>query len=386
MKSRSSGRGCLFAIALPFAAAGIYLAFLAVRLSSLAEKRLAFMFGCGAIVFGGAGLAMIAAALRGSRSRERREEEWATRRIRAHSAAGTAALWGFALLWNAIAASVLLFVPHERTRVFWIAFLFPVIGIALLGVAIHAMLRVLRFRESTFVADALPAPIGGVLRGMVEVPHPLTDVSAIMLRLNCVTRERNGNETSFITTCHEEREVDPAAVRMTMDGVAIPVEIPIPADAPASDDDRTWKLVVDAEVPGVDYSASFDVPVEPVAFTDFRPHATTPLGPPRNPRSLVEREGPHGHELHFPAFRARSVAFWSLFATLFVAGATLFAIELEAPAFMVAIVGLIGLVFLASTLDLFFASRTVILAPDHLIARRRLLFASTKSIPYGEIA
>jgi hypothetical protein len=112
-----------------------------------------------------------------------------------------------------------------------------------------------------------------------------------MIRLIALSRERRGSSTHDSIVCHEERELEPSLIRRTADGVVIPIEIAVPADAPPSEsgDGGTqvfWRLNVDAEVPGVDYSASFDVPVAHTAFTDFRPHGpVTASAPPSNPRS-----------------------------------------------------------------------------------------------------
>ena len=316
--------------------------------------------------------------------------EWASRRIRDHSGKGILLLWGFALLWNAIAAPVLLFLPRELekgNRLAWTMLLFPLVGLALLLFAMRATLRVLRFRNSTLVLDTLPAPIGGTLRGTVEVPHSLGNASAVTLRLNAITRVRTRNETEETTFCHDEREVDPASLRQTAEGTAIPVEMPIPDDGSPSDADTTWQLVVDAEVPGIDYNATFDVPVFRTAFHDFRPRGVpAPLGPPRTPRSFVERDTAEGRELRFPPFRAPALAFWSLLCTLFAIGATLFTVAIGAPRFLTALFALVAVPIALATLDLFFASRSVILAPDRILARRRLVFSSQTEIPYADVA
>jgi hypothetical protein len=399
----SRGAGCLIAFATPFAAVGIYCGVAAYRVATLGESKIAFVLGCAAVAFGGAGFGIMAMAIRGRRrglggdaSRAAHPDEpwmangeWASRRIRDHSGAGTLMLWGFALLWNAIAAPVLVFLPEEvqkGNQLAWIGLLFPLVGVGLLMVAVRATLRLVRFRNSTLVLDTLPAPIGGTLRGTVEVPHPLTNVTAVMLRLNAVTRVRTRNETSETAFCHDEREVDPASLRQTPEGTAIPVEMPIPDDASATDADRTWQLVVDAEVPGIDYSATFDVPVFRTAFADFRPHGVpAPLGPPRTPRSFVERDTAEGRELRFPPFRARALAFWSLLCALFAIAATFFSVAIGAPRFLTALFALVTIPIALSTLDLFFASRSVVLAPDRILARRRLLFSSETAIPYADV-
>jgi hypothetical protein len=105
----------------------------------------------------------------------------------------------------------------------------------------------------------------------------------------------------------------PSLIRRTADGAVIPIEIAVPSDAPPSaEGELFWRLTVDADVPGIDYHAAFDVPVARTAFSDFRPHGVSAsIGGPRNPTSFVERDTADGRELYFPRFRAPRRAFLS---------------------------------------------------------------------------
>ena len=386
MTSRRSGAGCLAVIAVPFLIVGIYSGFAAVGATRGGMSRLAFVFVCASVAFGGAGLAMIAGAFR-----EKPYPQTAgTNRIHDHSSGGTLMLWGFALVWNAIASSLLLFLPEavaKGTRLAWAGVLFLAVGVVLLFVALRATLRLLRFRGSTLVLDGVPVPIGGVLRGTVEVPNALSGVSAVTLRLNSVSRIESRNSSTVTILCREEREVDVSSIRLAGTGAAIPIEIAVPGDASPTGEQESWQLAVDAELPGVDYSATFEVPVAATSFTEFRPHLLTGVaGMPQNPRSYFEREGPEGHELLFPAFRAPMMALWALCCTLLAVGATLFTIGIEAPVALTILFGFVTLPMVISTLDLFFVSRAVILAPDRLLVRKRFLLSSENPIPYGNLA
>ncbi|MFL6245753.1 MAG: hypothetical protein ACJ74H_06990 [Thermoanaerobaculia bacterium] len=275
--SRSSDIGCLFAWGLPFAAVSIYTGSAAVRLHAIhASPRLVFIYGCVAAAFGISGFGSMAAALLRSRRPTSIDNP---RRISDQSRRGTVIFWGFALLWNAIAAPVAVFVPDAIRRghhIAWLGFLFPIAGALLLIAAIRLTLRALRFPESTLVLDTMPAPIGGRLRGHVEVAHPLTAVTRVIIRLTALSRRRSGRDTDDTIVCDEKRELQLAQLRRTDDGTIIPVEINIPESAPPSQTSDAevqiyWRLTVDAEVPGVDYSATFDVPVARDAFAIHSP-------------------------------------------------------------------------------------------------------------------
>jgi hypothetical protein len=66
-------------------------------------------------------------------------------------------------------------------------------------------------------------------------------------------------------TLWEDRRVIPGAMRADT-GVAIPIAVPIPREAAATDvsvqsDQVLWRLEVKSEAPGVDFAARFEVPV-----------------------------------------------------------------------------------------------------------------------------
>src|SRR5690349_18317607 len=258
--SKRAGLGCLIAFGLPFAVIGVYAGWMAIRLHSLdVSPKIVTIYACVAISFGIAGFGLILGALFGGRPRVTTD----ARHIPDQSGTSTAILWGFALFWNAVSTPVLLFVPDEVRKgntLLLLALLFPIVGAGLLLNALRVTLRTARFKQSTLILDTTPVPIGGTLRGSVEVPHPLTSASAVMIRLMALARVRSGSDSHDTMVCHEERELDPALLRRTADGVVIPIEIAVPSDAPPSESAENetqvfWRLTVDAELPGIDYAS-----------------------------------------------------------------------------------------------------------------------------------
>lgn len=407
---KRAGTGCLVALGAPFVAIGVYGGVAAIFLYKVEGwTRPVVVMSCVAFAFLFAGLGLMAVALRGGK-RDFTDDtlraahpdqpwmwnaEWVSRRLSDRSHAGTFLLWGFALFWNAIASPALLFVPDAVRKGHWLAWfglLFPLVGIVLLINAARLTLRALRFRDSTLVLDTVPVPIGGTLRGSVEVPHALTSVSGVMIRLVGMDRRTSGSDTVSSIVCHQERELEPGLLRHTADGTIIPIEIAVPADVPATDttDDQRnvfWRLNVDAEVPGIDYRAVFDVPIFKTAFSDFRPHgAPAAVTAPLNPTSFIERHMPDGRELHFPRFRAPSRAFVSLLFTAIWLGAIAFLVVAGAPIAIPIVCGLIAIPLILSTLELFFESRTILLGAHDVTVTRRLLSKTENVIPYGDIA
>jgi hypothetical protein len=281
--TRSSG--CLIVLGIPFAAAGAWAGVTAARLAQVdGFARMAALFACAAAVFGFVGFGLMASAVRNSRRARRDEElrtrnpeqpwmwneEWVDRRISDQSRRGTGILWGFALLWNAMTLPTLYLlretIAGATNPVYYAAYLFPVAGLLLILAAARLTLRAMRFPRSTLMLDSFPAPIGGTLHGSVHVPHPLANVTAVTVRLVALAHEHRGNTTTSSIVFDQQRAVPPGIVRLAADGVVIPVEIAIPSDAPPTSITGVprqifWRLSVDAELPGIDYKATFDVPV-----------------------------------------------------------------------------------------------------------------------------
>lgn len=369
-----------------------------------------FWLACGAFAFAFAGFGLMAIALWGRKRvffdddlRAQHPDqpwmwhpEWVARRLSDQSRAGTFLLWAFALFWNAIATPIaLMFVPdaiRNANPLGWLALLFPLAGIVMLINAVRLTLRWLRFRQSTLILDTMPVPIGGTLRGSVDVPHPLTSTSGVMIRLIAMAQRKSGSSTESTIACHEERELDPGLLRQTASGTIIPIEITVPSDAPATDttdaqNNVFWRLNVDVEMPGIDYSATFDVPVFKTAFSDFRPHgAPAPLSAPIDPKSFVEQHTPEGRELHFPRFGAPSRAFVSLLFTIAWLGAIALMIISRVPIVIPIGFGIIAILLILHTLELFFESRTILLGAHDVTVRRLLLAKTERIIPYSDIA
>ncbi len=236
-------------------------------------------------------------------------------------------MWIFAIIWNAVSTPVLIFVPREfaaGNRLVIMALLFPLVGVVIIVAAVRETLRTLRFRRSSLLLDEVPVPIGGVLRGQVEVPGA-TDVlgkaSSIAARLTCYSRTSDSESTSESVLWQEEMEIEPVELRRTEKGISIPIEFEIPEDAQSTDEsDRSsqtiWRLRVDGDVPGIDYTATFDVPVfrSAGATLQRRSVAPRPLKPPEE-RTVRERENSQVLELSFPPFRNPGVAIGTFFFT-----------------------------------------------------------------------
>jgi hypothetical protein len=402
------GAGCLILFALPFVVMGTGAAVAFMRgLARGGEMRV--VLGIVGMVFAAIGVALIAAALTGRKRALRIDElraqhpgqpwmwneEWASRRIGDSNRTNTAVLWVFALLWNAVSWPVLVVLPKELTNenyVVLVALIFPVAGLILIGGAIRATMRVMRFQRSALVLDHVPVPLGGSLRGRVEVPYEPLAEAAIVVRLTAVNRVRSGKSTHESIVFQEEIEIARGAVSRMPDRVSIPIEIDVPHDLPATQTEgrsqSLWRLTVDAELPGIDYNASFDVPVFRTELTTQSSPAKARLAPPepREPADFVSKHTARGRELYFGRFRARGLAMGMLFITLCWTVVLAVLAVTGTPRFLLVIFGLLDLLMIWSTLDLFLANSTIVLDGDNVIVRRSRFLTSEKVIRRNEIA
>lgn len=407
-----AGAGCIVLFALPFAATGIgALAGAVYSFRHGASMQQVFFFASFGLVFSMAGFGLTFAALWGHKRLQQDEalrarhpeqpwlwnEEWSSRRIPDRSSSGTAFLWFFAIVWNGIASPAIFLLPRELEQgnyAILIALIFPLLGIMFLGTAVRGTLRALRFHHSTFLIDTLPAPVGGVLRGRVEVPYaPLADARSIVARLTAFSRRRGSKGVDERVVWQAEEELARGSIVRMPDRVLIPIAIPIDASTPptenygASADGTVWRLAIDGDLPGVDYSAVFDVPVFRTNDAPSLPHVPhTPPAEPRTPQSFVSTQTAQGRELRFPPFRARSVAFVSLLLFVIWTGFLVVIATTDAPRFFVLLFALFAIPLFLYTLELFFGSSSVTLAADRVIVRRKLFGSKEHVLRRADIA
>ena len=121
--------------------------------------------------------------------------DWASRRIRYSDKDGLG-LWVLALIWNAAAfAAAFVVIRDGLAQGEWGAFfilVFPLIGLLLLGMAVHATLKYLRYGVSTFELFTLPGEIGHSLQGQVHTRLRLKPGERVTLRLMNYERTTTG--------------------------------------------------------------------------------------------------------------------------------------------------------------------------------------------------
>jgi hypothetical protein len=201
------------------------------------------------------------------------KKEWDAGVISAHSKGKMIGAAAFAVLWNLISSPVLFFVPDEvrgGNTLALIGLLFPLVGVGAAAVAVYFALQWRRYGNTVFEMDAVPGVVGGMLSGRVRIPTVVLPEKDALVVLECVHRRTTGvgksRRTSEDILWQEETAVPRGALVQENRATLVPVRFFIPLGLSSTDDedprDQTlWRLRARMAVPGVDFSAAFEVPV-----------------------------------------------------------------------------------------------------------------------------
>jgi hypothetical protein len=392
------GYGCFLLFLAPFCGVGIFMTIKGLQAAMAgewSEAGLSLLFG---LVFGGVGFGLLAALFYGRKKQQELERlqgthpaepwlwrpDWAAGRIEGSSRAKMYQAWGFALFWNLISYAV---APvaiaegylREGEPLVLLVLVFPLVGAGLLVWAIRATIRQRKFGVSVFRMASVPGVIGRKLEGVILTNTLVRPDDAFRVTLASVNRITTGSGKSRSTRedilWQEERQI--RRVHQVGRASAIPVAFRLPHDVRQSDtsehgDQIIWRLEASAEVPGVDYHASFDVPV-------FRtPESEVPLPPEeedafagrvedyRQPPDsrIVVRKHRRRTEIYFAPARNPGVAAGITFFLIIWTGITVALPRLGAPIIFPIVFGVFaGLLFFA-VFQAWFGSTRVILTPD----------------------
>lgn len=415
------GFGCLFLFLLPFASTGLITAVMAVLRISAGNWREAAFFSLFAIVFGGVGLGGMSLVLVGWKRMKQEaalkarhpdqpwlwQKDWAARQIPDTSHRILWTSWVFAIIWNLISIptgilGVRAAIQENKPEAF-MALLFPLVGAGLLTWAIRTTLRYRKYGVSRFDLSTLPGVIGHTLAGTVRTTSSVQPSEGFMATLTCVRRvvrgrgdNRSTNETIL---WQEERTVRGRLVR-DVGGYAtqVPVKFRIPPDAEASDasdpnNQVVWRLKLSGKVPGVDYESLFEVPVFRTAASD-RPLTAEELDEPeeeiyqRPAHSRIRvTANRRGTEIVFPAARNVGAALGATVFTLLWGGLVWALLHFGAPIGFAIVFGLLGLLMVYSTLQLWLGvSQVTVDAGAVTVAHGWLIPGRERRLPASDIA
>jgi hypothetical protein len=276
-KGRWAAVGCATLFALPFCGAGIATIFSVPRSHG---HDLAVRIAAGS-VFLIAGLAIILGAIVVSRvtvsSFQLRQrypdqpwmwrDDWAASAINDRGAFGLATFWIFTIIWNLISFPLIFAMPWREVRnqpAVMFVFLFPAIGVLLFIGVLYKSGQRMKFGGSVCHVDRIPIVPGQSFHGEVETRVRDRPPNGFDVRLTCVRRTNNGRRSIETILWDESQTI--SLVTPSYEGARVQFTFAIPADAetaPSRIGPSTviWRLEVSAEMPGIDYSATFELPV-----------------------------------------------------------------------------------------------------------------------------
>jgi hypothetical protein len=423
-RSTGFGMGCTAVFLLPFGAVGIGAALLAARRAAQGNLHEALSLLLFAVVFGGVaagGWRLLLLAHRKMRTDETLQarypnqpwmwrSDWASGRITDSNHMLLWSSWSFAIFWNliswpsavlAVRAAVL-----QGNTAAYIAILFPLAGAGLLVWAVRNTIRHNRYGVSLLELSTVPGVIGHSLAGNIRVSSLLQPAEGFALTLSCVQRATGGGKndsTSETILWQEEQQIRGETFRDAAGmSTRVRVGFRIPGDARGTDstipnDQTIWRLSISADVPGIDYQSSFEVPVFRTTASEL-PASAEDLGfagdaldlseyrQPRESRISVSRTQ-RGTEITFPAARNPGAAFTLTVFTVFWSAAMAFMLYLKAPVVFPIVFGLFELLLLIGTLQLWLGvSRVTADRAALLIAQGYIYPGREQKIASGEIS
>ena len=194
-------------------------------------------------------------------------KDWASGRVKDGAFGKVAQAWAVALFFSILCGIfvpvfVLAIVNDGAYRILWAA---PVllIGPFMLGRALLATVRYARFGGSTFELETLPGVIGHGLSGRLRTRTRAADNEPFRATLSClrvIENQASSNKASDerLLWQQEQRVVGERAGGRGATLVPTHVE---PTDETGLLNQIVWRLTVTLDIPGIDYRASFEVPV-----------------------------------------------------------------------------------------------------------------------------
>jgi hypothetical protein len=421
------GVGCFVLFLLPFCGVGIFAGYQTIQriLQGSPNWEETILLAVFALVFGGVGFGLLAALYFGKKKQEKEDEQksrhpdrpwmwredWAQGQIRHSSKREMLLALGAALfvLLVSLPATMNLHkeVIEKDNKVALIGYLFPLIGLGALVWAIRATIRWRRFGTSVVQMSVVPGLVGGPVVGTLQTGLLALPEEGFLLTLRCIHRQSRGSGKSRSVSekilWQEEHQAKKGELFPGPTGTALRFAFEIPYDCRETDEKDSnnrvfWNLQAQAKVPGVDYEATFDLPV-------FRTEQSSETVTTRS-LSLTEpqmssdelqqvreqskiRVGPApggGKEIFFPAARNPGTAAGMTFFFAIWSGVDWLLIHLEAPLIFPIVFGFFGVLILYGVLALWFGTSRVVIESGEVRVKKALIGAgSSQFVPVADI-
>jgi hypothetical protein len=353
-------------------------------------------------------------------------KDWAASRAGSKNRNRDTGLWMAAIFANGIGFTLALSVVPQLLRTSDPKAFFPlafcVAGVILAGAAIRASIRRKRFGQTYFEFASLPFSPGRTLKGTIHLRFDTDAQHGIDLSLSCVRQVITGagkNRSTLESVLWQaDKNVPQASLAPgSMGDAVIPVEFSIPSDAYESNHDDPndqvlWLLHAQADVPGVNYSDDFEVPVfrlapssasasalaeapTPISRSDPQGATAPPafqsdasdVAAPQNPKVVVSAGMDGSTEFYFPAFRSPSQVLVLIFFTVVWTAIVYFLAHSKAPLFFTVVFGLFELLLIYGLIHSTLVSFRIQAGNGRIVRRRALLgIGGAREFPFSDIA
>jgi len=392
----------------PFAAVGLFTGYLAFRKISNGTWEDVAMLLVFAIVFGGVGFGGMAAVYllsKKSRKADARKaaypgqpwmwrDDWATGIIRSTAKTQIMFFVVFTVLWNLISMPLVYFLPTEvfekGNTAALLGFLFPLVGIGLAIATVRMILARRKYGETIFRMSATPGVVGGTVAGTIDVGRELA--GALKVRLCNVRRVTTGSgknsSTNETLLWEDERTIAQGGPMAERAGESFAVRFEVPYECAETDqrdtrDETIWRLEASSEEEGIDFSATFDVPVfktasSSPALTEAKVERETAGvvrdGPPEAPPGFEVRPGAEGGtEFVLRAVPSLKGSLGLGVFMLFWTGIVVVLVMVEAPVIFPIVFGLFDILFLGALATMNFLIDTVVVSSEAVSVRHKIL-------------
>ncbi|MCH2204784.1 MAG: DUF3592 domain-containing protein [Lentisphaerales bacterium] len=235
--------------------------------------------------------------------------------------------------------------------------------------------RHLNFGSSIICISEGQGVLGGSLKGYLI--NSCSPQNGFDLIINCNRTSRNGKNSQ--TQSIYNHSINLTETQMTPQGrYRTDFTIPLPYDIPESNESNvTWNIKFKADVPGPDYSCSFDIPVHQTEESDptqtkdliLKDSGVTETHPSIIKERILTHRTKERLHIYFPMFRK----IWSIVSLIFFLtiwiGLTVFLYYKKAWVFAV-IWGLTDLMLIISLLHLMFVSKKLIVANEGIVFKK----------------
>jgi hypothetical protein len=365
----------------------------------------------------------VAAEVNNPRSPWLWRKDWAASRAESKNRNRAFGLWAAAIFANGIVFTLAFTSLPQLWRTsdpkIFLVLAFCAVGVILAGAALRASIRRERFGQTYFEFASLPFSPGRTLKGSIHLRFNTEARHGIDLSLSCVRQVITGagkNRSTFESVLWQADKNVPRELLLPgpMGDAAIPVEFSIPSDAYESNHDDPndqvlWLLHAQADVPGVNFSDDFEVPVfrltpspslasaaepTPVFLSDAQGATAPPafqsdptdVPAPQNPKVAFTIGMDGSAEFYFRAFRNPSQVLTLIVFTAVWTTVIYFLAHSKAPMFFTVVFGLAELFLIYGLIHFTLVSFRIRAGSGKIVVRRSLLgIGSSREYPFSEI-